>query len=483
MIRPPSFLKYTICGALLLASVAALLCLWRAWCEFPIYSWNEARLAPAFALRHGINPYPLIGEGPLSTWIYGPGGILINLPAAFASSAPGALQVACLINFLVLIGPLAWIFFQSRELHDRGLPVRWLALALAVLLIPRPNLVLQVADHTAIAFGLFSCWFLTRYAVPSRFDLACAAGASVVALWSKQIEVFLVAAQLVYLFLTTDRLAASKYLFWLAGFGVLSLSLVVWYFGWDHLWLNLVVVPGRLPWVGDIADRIAMRPWSLLAQIVVPSLALTGLRFTRHWPKAETGESRFFLMMIFAYIAMLPVGLAAYLKIGGDTNLFHSWDYLLPGCLLIWLAADKMSAKTQACGILAVTLFCLVLRRGDILSLPRHPFTGHFEAAEKMMATHPHRLWFPRNPLITFYADGQLWHSEDGVQTRFLADFGIRQVDFRRYLPPDIEGFVYPSAVEVPFSKPLLMEFNHSTRLPFWTLFTRSQPEPAPKVP
>src|SRR5206468_655065 len=54
------------------AALAAVACLWSAWCEFPHYAWNDMRLAPAFAVAHGINPYPDLGGGPLSTWIYGP---------------------------------------------------------------------------------------------------------------------------------------------------------------------------------------------------------------------------------------------------------------------------------------------------------------------------------------------------------------------------------------------------------------------------
>jgi len=94
------------------------------------------------------------------------------------------------------------------------------------------------------------------------------------------------------------------------------------------------------------------------------------------------------------------------------------------------------------------------------------------------MATHPHRLWFPRNPLITYYADGKLWHSEDGIETRFLANYGIHEADFRRYLPPDLEGVVYPARVDSPFSMALLSEFSREIKGPFWTLYASPAPTP-----
>src|SRR5207248_2539274 len=117
------------------------------------------------------------------------------------------------INFVVLVAPLVWVFFQSRERPGhRNHALCLLTLAIGILLFPRAHLILQVADHTAIAFGIFSCWFLTKAAVPTSRHLLAAAGAMILAVWAKQIEVFLIVAQLAYLFIFTDRLAARNYM-------------------------------------------------------------------------------------------------------------------------------------------------------------------------------------------------------------------------------------------------------------------------------
>lgn len=459
--------------ALIATGIASLLCLWTAWCEFPIYSWNEARLVPAFALRDGLNPYPPLAGGPLLTWIYGPVGILINLPATFANSAANALHLATLINFTVLFFPLAFIFRASAELKKHSPAVRWFALTVAVLLTPRPNLVLQVADHTAIAFGLLSCWWLVRQTRRENMRLGIAALLCTLAIWSKQVTVFLVGAQIAYLFLIGNRPAVPRYLLWLALFNVAALGLVVLAFGWVNLWLNLVAIPGRLPWTDDIAARLAMRPWALIAQIGLPCFGLILLRTLNKWPARTTESGRFFLLTVLAFFSMLPVGFAAFFKIGGDTNVFHSWDYLLPGLLLVWLAADT-SGFGAGYRALAVAICAVALRWTDVIRFPVKPFTKHLEAANRLMETHPHRIWFPRNPLITYYADDKLWHSEDGVQTRFLANYGLREADFRRHLPSDLEGVAYPAVVEFPFSMPLLSEFDRAIKGPFWTLHVRS---------
>jgi hypothetical protein len=458
--------------------IAAVSLLWRAWCEFPMYSWNEARLAPAFALRDGINPYPPIGGGPLFTWIYGPVGILINLPATFTTSAIGALHVASQINFLVLIIPLALIFFGSEDLKKCGASIRWFALTVAILLIPRPNLVFQVADHAAIAFGLLSCWWLSRNARPDNRQLGISALFCTLAIWSKQITVFIPVAQIIYLFLTNDRSAALKYLVWAGLFNLATLGLAVWAFGWANLWLNLVAIPGRLPWADDIGARFATRSWPLVAQIGLPCIALILLRITKMWPDKSSESGRFLLITVLAFFAMLPMGLAAFLKIGGDTNLFHSWDYLLPGLLIAWLVAEKNHA-VGLYRMLAVAGCAIALRWTDIISLPSRPFIASLESAQQLAAKYPGRIWFPRNPIITYYTDGSLWHTEDGVETRFLAHYGIREADFRRHLPSHMDGIAYPSSMDQPFSLSLLSEFDQTVKQPFWTLYIRSTPSPS----
>lgn len=470
--------KLAVRLALYPAALAALACLWVSWCEFPIYAWNDVRLAPAFALRHGINPYPPLGGGPLSTWIYGPVGIVVNLPATFAASPVGALHTASVINALVVLGPLALIFFACAELRTRGPAARWLALALATLLVPRPNLVLQVADHCAFAFGLLSIWSLAHRTRPGGAWLVIAAACCALAIWSKQIAVFLLPAQVAFLLLDRQGITTLRYLGWVALFCLLGGAVAVPAFGFGNLWLNLVAIPGRLPWA-DLAERLALRSWPLVAQLLLPSILLLVLWRRQWWPGRGSETGRFFQLTVLAFFAMLPIGLMAYFKIGGDSNLLHSWDYLLPGVLLAWLARDRLSPAASL-RLLAATALVLALRFGDLVSLPARPFTQHFDAAARLIAAYPHTLWFPANPIITFYADDRLWHSEDGVLTRSLANYGLREPDFRRHLPPNLQGVVYPAGVKFPFAMPLLPECKETTRLPYWTLHSRPAPPPAP---
>lgn len=448
--------------AALIGAVAASLYLWQGWCLFPLYEWNDMRLAPAFALRHGLTLYPPAGGGPLSTWIYGPVGAAINLPATLAGSAVGAIECAGAINLLTLALPLVVIVFGARELRW---PQRVLALAAAILLLPPTSLTFQVADHPAFALGLLSCWWLASNQAPGAGRLAACALGCVLAAWAKQTTVFLAVAQLLFLWSEGERRAAKQYLGWLAVFGAASAALALSVSDFGNLWLNLVQIPARLPW-GDLREKLALRSVTLLVYIVVPLVALAVLRARKRWPGDDTESGRFFRCCALVFLVLLPPGLAAYFKLGGDINALHSPFYLWPAALLL------AATRTRACFFAGVAVVVL-LRLPQLTAVPGGPLTARVEQAVELSRARPARTWFPFNPVVTFYTDGKLYHVEDGVATRYLAGMGLREADFRRHLPSPLEAVIYPAENQQPFALQLLGEFNQQTPAGFWRIYER----------
>lgn len=432
------------------------------------------RLAPAFALRHGINPYPGPNEGPLSTWIYGPMAIYVNLPATLAPNAATALHAASAINALTLLGPLILILTTSVEMRTRGLLYMLLAVAIAVLFIPRPNLLYQVADHCAIGFGILSCWCLATQRRPNQYRLAATAALVAAAVWSKQVAAFLALAHIIYLARLGEYRSIMSYIAWLSAFGIAWLGLFSWVFGLSNLWYNMVTIPNALPWA-KFWDRLQGRPATLIAQLALPALGLIALRQRRLWPSRNGQAGRFFQISVLAAGAMLPIGLLGFFKIGGDTNLLHSWSYLLPPLLLWWLTHDALQGNGCTLRMVIVAAFGLLLHHRDLTAFSERPFTGHFDAAAKVMAKYPHSLWFPQNPVLTYYADRELWHSEDGISTRYLAGQGlIEKKDLHRHLPREMQGVAYLSFTEFPTVLQLLPEFKERARFPYWIVYTRA---------
>jgi len=459
--------------AALAALLAAVAYAWMSWCLFPFWAWNELRLAPAFALRHGVPLYPPLDGGPLSTWLYGPVGAVVNLPATFAPSAAGALLIAGAINLLVLGAPLVVICFRTTALPAGDWPARVLAAALCFLLLPGTSLTLQVADHAAIAFGLLSCLVLAGAPSPGSRRLAAAAGLVVLAIWAKQIALFLVPAHLGYLLWQRQRAAALRFLGFGVLLGALSCGLALAWFGFAGLWLNLIEIPARLPW-SHLAERLAGRWPQVLLLVVVPWPALVILRRQLNWPEPGTSFHRLACVLIFAAAAMLPLGLLAFFKVGGDLNLLHSWFYLIPVLVLLLVGATRGLASTRWWP-LALAAVAIAARTADFASLPSTPQTNALDEASLLAQANPHALWFPTHPLATFYADGRLYHVDDGVATRSLAGLTFSKSKFLPDLPEHLVAVIYPAAEPNPFALQLVPEFSQRTVKGNWAVYTRPE--------
>jgi hypothetical protein len=343
------------------------------------------------------------------------------------------------------------------------------------LLAPQ-DLRFHVADHSAFALGLLSCWCLARAATPTQRHVAAAAALCALGIACKQITVFLLPAHVLFLALGNDRAAMVHYIAWAAAFGLAALALFSALFGMQNLWLNLVTIPSRLPW-GEFELNPRMR-WELFAQVLVPTTALFILWRNGRWPGRDQESGRFFQLTVLAAATMLPVGLAALFKIGGALNSLHSWAYLLPGAVLAWLARGREPDPQRGLQVAAVTLIAVAIRSSELRSLPREVFTQHLDAADRVFARLPRGLWFPQNPIVGFYGEGKIWHSEDGVLTRNLAGYSIRERTFRRHLPPDLTGVVVPVNGDSTAILSLLPEYSQVVKLPYWTVHVRSPANP-----
>ena len=448
-----------------LAGVAALAYLWLGWCAFPASNWNEFRLAPTFALVHGGTIYPPADGGPLSTWIYGPIGLLVNLPATLARSASAAIEIAGVLNLLTLVVPLALICLGAPELRARGRSVSLLAFATAVLLLPTTSLQFQVADHTAIALGLLSCLLLVR---SGGRQVIVPAALAALALWSKQTALYLLPAQALWLFASGQRRAAGRYAAWATGFSLVLLGVSGVLFGFSELWLNLVEIPARLPW-GDVSDKLLRRAPQLAVQLGLPILVLLALARTGRWPAASTQSGQFLRLALYVAVASVALGFPSFCKIGGDLNALHAWFYLAPALVVVILAQDL--PRWDAPVLVAVILLA---RAPEFRTLPTSPQTAALVQAEQISRGNPSAVWFPDNPLVTYFTDGKFYHVEDGIATRHLAGLGLREASFRRHLPRHLAGVVYPANQTEFFALQLLPDFNRCVRSGEWTVFVRA---------
>ncbi len=414
------------------ALVAVALRFWSAWCYFLLQDWNSVRLAPAFMLRHGPTPYPGLEGSPVTTWIYGPVPLLLNLPATLASSTSSALGIAGALNLLFVVIPvfvIAWAARLPASTSDRL--VSWSILALCLAAWPTPHLHYIQSDNAAVAFGLFANTLLLSRWRTSGTALAGAAFLTALAVWSKQTLIGLVLAQILWLAFTQGARIGLRYLL-LAALAGLSLGVAFMSrFGFEGLWLNLVELPGGLPYWPDPWARARGLALHLTAYVAVPAFGLLlGWRFV--WRKDSP-----WLLPTLSWLCLIPLGCLAAFKAGGTANSLYAWLFLLPTAAVSAVGFIQSSGRTgPKLGVISIAAAFIVLQAHFTPRWPLSPNTGYLERADQIARASPGEIYFPWNPLVTFFSEGRFYHAEDGFYVRYLVGKAPSRPDAMKNLPP-----------------------------------------------
>lgn len=426
----PDQSRRTAVEVALFVAVAAVLGfrLWTSFCFFPFAEWNDVRLAPSFMLWHGFNPYPGSETGPLTTWTYGPVPLLLNLPAVFASDAAGALLIAGVLNLLVAVVPIALVVWAiPAPLAAATRFTRGWALVLCLAVWPGASLQYIQSDNAAVAFGLLSVFFLGSRS-PSAAMLAGLTAA--LAVWSKQTALALIPAQLLWLALAHDRSAAIRHAAICAAAGsALGAGFIV-QFGWDGLWLNLVHLPGQFPYSQDFVGRTETLWQALALNVALPLACVVAARrmiFRRDSP---------WLLPVLMWLFLLPGSLASIYKVGGAANSLNGALHLLPTAALTavgWLR--WATPRTAAAWMAAIALGVLLHQLSAAPLLPVRPLTAHLASGAVLADRFAGQIYFPWNPLLTFYREHRFYHAEDGLSTRRAASHVRTPELTRRDLP------------------------------------------------
>lgn len=418
-------------GPLVLAVALAGLWLWVCWCLFPVSPWNDVRLAPSFALAHGVPVYPGATTGAVTTWIYGPLPVLLWWPATWAASAARAVMAAGAINLMVSVGAIVAVcaLWPAPAGHPLRRSHRVLALALAIALWPRAVFQYLQADNAAETLGLLS--LLVLVLGRSRRARWGAALLAVAGLACKQTSIGVPLAEIVWLGLVDGWQEGGRHAGRCLVGGLLLAGLFIPWFGWSGLRLNLIGVPGHLPWVPHPDRRLLEHLPELCIQIAAPLALMIGFRrawFSRRSPM---------LLPSLAWIFSLPAGVAAMFTIGGNLNSLQGFVLWLPPALLTGLAvlpAGRRANATATAAALAAAAVCGI-RIWRIPSVSFHPLIEHYRQADALARTFPDQIWFPWNPLVTIYHDHRFYHVEDGMVMRLISGHALSPAHLRRYLP------------------------------------------------
>jgi len=135
--------------------------------DFP---WTSIRLAPAFALAHGIPLYSMPDKSPWVMVGYGPLYPVAYLPSVLAHHPRSAVAIATILAHLYVLAPAGLIFslLGKRARNDNSRQVHWLFFLLLFALVSHlaPSLFYVTAgthaDAPAIGFFLLACYAILR---------------------------------------------------------------------------------------------------------------------------------------------------------------------------------------------------------------------------------------------------------------------------------------------------------------------------------
>ncbi len=328
--------------------------------------------------------------------------------------------------------------------------------------------------------GATACLVLAAPGRPSDRRLHAAAILTVLAVWAKLVEGLLPAAQLLWLALGTEPGAARRYLGRLLIWGVAFSAVLILGFGPHALWYNMWVVPSHHPSQWGLRQG-----WEAAAGLLLMSLplwigvAVTGSFLRRNNPSAF----RLLPLFSFAALAVVPLGLMANAKVGGDRNSLLSVYYLLVANVAalaqLDFSADSRGGKflrwilpAGAFAALLLTVRQLAVDRGYRADV----------SAEAFAQERKGQVYFPWNPLASLMADGAASHFEYGVLDRLYGGVQISPARLARDMPPGLRWIAYPrNHPKRHMMQEQFPQFSRVQLLDHWTL--DSVPPNGPATP
>ena len=470
------FARWTFCLLPLVAAGTAVAA-WAAFRLVPHWAWSAARLAASVRLVQGFPLYSGPDDALVTGWIYGPVGALAYLPAAWASEPLPALRLAAWLNALYFLVPaLVVLAPHFRATGSRATGAALTAFAIGVLLAPYTGWYGAAAlnsDLVATTLGTLSCVALVRGRRP-----ALAAALAAAAAWTKQIEVVVAAAQVLYLIRFDGPRRALAYAGWLAGAAAVSAGLGIACFGGAPLWFCLVTIPAGHPLQPERFALVAATfAWST-------GWAWALAAYARPW-RSDAGALA--TLLLWVAVLALPPGLLASLKAGGDQNSMHATTYAALGGIAVLAALlgegagprrrlARVALLAGAVYVTTVNLHRVVVH--DHLAI-RDP-GGHLREASAFARAHPGETYFPCNPLITLLAERRNYPFDYGVYDWRLAGRARDRAALRAQLPPTLAYLVYHEKDPSFELRPVFNEFTRGYQTGPWDMFTRAPAAVAP---
>jgi len=200
-----------------------------------------------------------------------------------------------------------------------------------------------------------------------------------------------------------------------------------------------VEIASHLPWFEQVWERFHAPSLILAVQWGAPILTMILIG------KPLFNSSHSLRLPFIAWACSLPLGIIGLLSIGGSTNNLQGFHLLAAPLLLVSLTAistrigNFYRPLTRA---FVVVILCLRVQHAELT--PVRPALFKIKEAIAIQAHFPEQVWLPWSPLVSYYAEGNFYHSEDGLYVRFITGNPVSLKQAMTHLPPRFRAMAFP---------------------------------------
>ena len=254
----------------------------------PFSPWDTVRLAPSLAVWKGFDPYAGSGSGAVLSTMYGPVAIAAYLPAAAISDPALGAIAGRWLAFAFAFGPLAACCRIGDASPGRGWRLLVLTAGTLVMLLSPPlrySTTFLHADAPALGLTGLACLLAARPGGPG----VASAVVCVLALATKQTLATLPIGLIVAAWAIGGVSSARRFGLAFLAVGLALAGLVAALLDREALVLNLVKIPGGVPWRGQSPANLVATSVELIGQ-AAPILIMLWLAARR--PALDEGSLR-----------------------------------------------------------------------------------------------------------------------------------------------------------------------------------------------
>jgi hypothetical protein len=480
--------------------------------------YSECRLTPTLALARGYSPYPPFDHGPLIGCFYPPIEVLAFLPATVFSNPTAAVLAGRCLSVFFSFAPLIWILaLEVRHGRLKTLNAAVLFIVFAVvanhLICLRYSTTEIHADAPAIALGCIALGFVGLIRGPEmNWAWYGAIIASILAAWTKQVQVFLLLVPIFRAFTSFGVRTGFKVLAITLVMAVVIAGLLLLMFGFRDCLFYLLVL--RLqPFQGATAfENLRILGWVLGVQIQRPLLVFLALlltlltldRFRLSAPPEATRKYPTWLPFLLGGIVEIPVSFSGCIKVGGDFNQlsFAIYPTLFALILIMGRLVDSRPRRE-----FLLMLLVLYLGVSEYRFISRHlqnfdyDQSGHVltwideqRLIVRYLQTHKDEVYFPFNTFEHLAIDHRLYHFAEPVLNLETEGFRTSDRNLKDHTPQNLNAICYPPSFKehdalLKFCNRFMVEFFPEFQtpvtipeLPGFLCFTRRPSLPEAKV-